>query len=88
MILPHLTGDRHYSSVVKMQLLVDGVSIPVAQMGPDFVFLREIIPLPPSNAIVVFQVDQEEERWEVRLPNGISADSKKVAIAPRAFCES
>jgi hypothetical protein len=64
-----------------MQLLVDGISIPVAQMGPDFVLLREPVSLPPCDATVVFQVDQAEERWLVRLPNGV-ARSKRVAIAP------
>jgi hypothetical protein len=64
-----------------MQLLVDGISIPVAQMGPDFVLLREPISLPPCDATVVFQVDQEEERWLVCLPNGVAADTR-VVIAP------
>jgi hypothetical protein len=65
-----------------MQLLVNGISIPVAQMGPDFVLLREPISLPPCDATVVFQVDNEEERWQVCLPNGV-AGSKRVLIAPR-----
>jgi hypothetical protein len=64
-----------------MQLLVNGISIPVAQMGPDFVLLREPISLPPCEATVVFRVDQEEDRWLVRLPNGV-AGSKQVVIAP------
>jgi len=65
-----------------MQLVVDGISIPVAQMGPDFVLRREPISLPPCGATVVFQVDNEEERWQVCLPNGV-AGSKQVLIAPR-----
>ena len=63
-----------------MFLLIDGVSFPVAQMGPDFVLLRKPIEHSPCNASVVFEVDQREERWEVRLPNGISATSNRVAI--------
>ena len=63
-----------------MQLLADGISIPIAQMGPDFVLLREPVSLPPCEATVVFRVDQEEERWLVRLPDGV-AESKRVVIA-------
>jgi hypothetical protein len=36
---------------------------------------------PPGNASVILQVDQSESRWNVHLPNGICAESKRVAIA-------
>ena len=64
-----------------MQLSVDGISIPVAQMGPDFVLLREPISLPPCDATLVIRVDQAEKQWLVRLPNGV-AGSKRAVIAP------
>jgi hypothetical protein len=64
-----------------MQLLADGISIPIAQMGPDFVLLRQPISLPPGDATLVFRVDQAEKRWLVHLPNGV-AGSKRVVIAP------
>lgn len=67
-----------------MRLLVNGLSLPVAQMGPDFVLLDSPVNHPPAAASVVLQVDQSERRWNVNLPNGISADQKRVAIATGA----
>jgi hypothetical protein len=70
-----------HSAQVKMRLLVNGSSIAVAQMGPDFLLVDAPINHPPGNASLVLQVDQSERRWDVNLPEGISAASKRVAIA-------
>ena len=64
-----------------MRLLVNGSSIAVAQMGPDFLLVDAPINHPPGNASLILQVDQSERRWNVHLPEGISAASKRVAIA-------
>ena len=64
-----------------MRLLVNGSSIAVAQMGPDFLLVDAPINHPSGNASLVLQVDQSERRWNVHLPDGISAGSKRVAIA-------
>ena len=64
-----------------MRLIVDGASISVTHMGPDFLFIESPIDHPPTEASVVLQVDQNERRWNVRLPDGISARSKRVVIA-------
>jgi hypothetical protein len=64
-----------------MRLLVNDLSFPVTQMGPDFVLLDEPVNHPPADASVVLQVDQTERRWNVRLPDGITAGTKRVAIA-------
>lgn len=71
-----------HSAQVKMRLLVNGSSIAVAQMGPDFLLVDAPIDHPPGTASLVLQVDQSERRWDVHLPQGISAASKRVAIAP------
>jgi hypothetical protein len=67
-----------------MRLLVNGLSLSVAQMGPDYVFLDSPINHPPTAASMVLQVDQNERRWNVHLPNGISAGRKRVEIAASA----
>ena len=64
-----------------MQLRVNGESIPVAQMGPDFLLLDEPCDHPPGNASVILKVDTSERSWNVHLPNGISSNSKRVAIS-------
>jgi hypothetical protein len=70
-----------HSAQVKMRLLVNGGSIAVAQMGPDFLLVDAPINHPPGNASLVLQVDESERRWDVHLPEGVSAASKRVAIA-------
>jgi hypothetical protein len=70
-----------HSAQVKMSLLLDGVSLPVAQLGPGFLFLDSPIDHPPGEGRMIFQVDQSEKRWNVRLPNGISSKSKRVRIS-------
>lgn len=64
-----------------MKLLVNGSSIPVVQMGPDFVLVNEGIDHPPADARLVLQVDESERTWNVHLPNGISSGSKRVVIS-------
>ena len=76
-----LSRQGGHSAKVKMLLLVGGGCIPVAQMGPDFVLLDSPIDHPPADASLVLQVDESERRWNVRLPHGISAGSKRVTIA-------
>jgi hypothetical protein len=74
------SGQGGHSAQVKMRLLVNGSSIAIAQMGPDFLLVDAPINHPPGNASLVLQVDLSERRWDVHLPEGISAASKRVAI--------
>ncbi len=76
-----MSSHGGHSALVKMRLLVNGDSIPVVQMGPDFLLVDAPINHPPGVGSVVLQVDQSERRWNVRLPNGISTASKRIAIA-------
>lgn len=64
-----------------MRLIVDGESISITHMGPDFLLIEPASDHPPGDATIVLQVDQSERRWNVRLPDGISTGSKRVAIA-------
>lgn len=66
-----------------MTLLLAGGEIPVAQLGPDFLFLDSPTDHPPSDASLVLQVDESRRQWDIRLPEGISAGSPRVAIANR-----
>jgi hypothetical protein len=76
-----MTGfSAGYSAAVKMHLLLNGYSLPVAQMGPDFVILREAVEHGPGDAQVVLNVDGDERRWHVRLPEGLRPEQKKVLL--------
>ena len=67
-----------------MHLLLHGSSLPVVQLGPDFLFLGAATDQPPGEGTLILQVDQSERRWQVRLPEGISTASKRVALANAA----
>jgi hypothetical protein len=79
-----LTTQGGHSARVKMLLLVNGDAISIVQMGPDFLLLERPFDHPPVTASVVLHVDESERRWNVHLPHGISAGSKRVAIAASA----
>ena len=66
---------------VEMQLIVNGASIGITHMGRDFVVVESPTEYPPGDASILLRVDESESRWNVRLPDGLSASSKRVAIA-------
>jgi hypothetical protein len=67
-----------------MFLVIDGQTLPVSQMGQDFVFLESPINHAPAQAILHLKIDELERHWAVQLPQGISASQKRVQIAPPA----
>ena len=75
------SGQGGHSAQVKMHLLLNGSSIPVAQMGPDFIILESTTEHPPSDATIELRIDASERRWKVRLPHGISSASRTVTIS-------
>jgi hypothetical protein len=78
--MPVSTGHTGHSAQVKMRLLVNGLSLRVTQMGPDFLLLETPVEHPPADARLVLQVDQSERSWAMRLPNGLSASAKRVPV--------
>jgi hypothetical protein len=48
---------------------------------PDYLLLDAPADHPPGPASILLRVDQSERRWDIRLPDGISAASKRVAIS-------
>ena len=75
------SGQGGHSADVKMRLLLNGGSIPVVQMGPDFLILEAATEHPPGDATLELRIDTSERSWKVRLPNGISSASRTVAIS-------
>jgi hypothetical protein len=60
---------------------VIGSTLAVAQLGPDFLILRQTIDHPPTEATIVMRVDAKERRWSVNLPDGLSANRERAAIS-------
>jgi hypothetical protein len=77
---PEFSSHGGHSADVRISLILNGDSIPVAQLGPGFLLLDKPTDHPPGSASIVLRVDQSEERWNVRLPDGISVGSKRVKI--------
>ena len=63
-----------------MRLLVNGLSLPVLQMGEDFLLVDQPLNHPPVTASLVLRVDESERCWTIHLPAGLSAQSNRVAI--------
>lgn len=70
-----------HSSRVVMRLLVNGDSFAINQMGRDFILLETPWDHPPGAAKIMMRVDEDESCWDIRLPEGISKNSERVAIA-------
>ena len=74
-------GHTGHSADVKMHLRLDGQTLSVGQLGPDFLILDTAIDHPPASGRLFFAVDGNEGDLEIHLPQGISAGSRRVAIA-------
>jgi hypothetical protein len=70
-----------HSARVEMHLIIHGSALSVTHMGPDFLLVESPTRLPPCEATLVLRVDKSERRWPVRLPEGISESSNRVALA-------
>jgi hypothetical protein len=72
-----------HSAQVQMRLIVNGESISITHMGPDFLLIEPGHAYPPGEETIVLRVDASERSWEVILPHGISASSERVVIAAK-----
>ena len=70
-----------HSADVRMQLSVNGQTLKIGQLGPEFIILDDPIDLPPCEAEITMSVDGRERRWAVWLVNGISTGEPRVEIS-------
>jgi hypothetical protein len=73
-----------YSADVRMHLSVNGQTIKIGQLGPNFIILDDALDLAPSQGEITMSIDGQVERWRVSLPDGISANRVKTRIAKPA----
>ena len=62
-----------HSADVRMSLAVNGHVFSVAELGPNFVVLRNPVAHPPAEAELTLSIDGYERRWRVELVDGILA---------------
>ena len=78
-----LAANPLHSAVVHITLHTGGHEWGVAQMGPDFIILRDASAkdIPPGPALITLTVDGAAEEIHVHLPAGIPAGNRRAAIA-------
>jgi hypothetical protein len=76
-----MQNQNGHSANVVMALHLNGHALSIAQMGPDFLLLDEPAEHPAGIAQVFLSVDGHEERWAVRLPEGIRLGEKRVSVS-------
>lgn len=74
---------RHHSAEVHLSLITASGTYKLSQISPHFVIVAKPQDLPPCDAEIVMQVDGAEDRWPVRLVEGLNALNRKAAIDPR-----
>lgn len=71
-----------HSAIVHMELCINGHVLPISQLGPNFLVLKNPIDHPPVDvAEISMSIDGREDRWHVRLSEGIKAGQRKTAIS-------
>ena len=75
----NLESHRH-SADVRIHLRLDGHVLPIAQLGPDFLVLKNPIDHPPVEAEIDMSIDGQESRWPVCLIDGLAAGQRKSRI--------
>ena len=73
-------GSGH-SADVQMRLSVNGHTLSIGHLGPDYVVVDAPIDHPPSDAEISLSVDGKESRWKVRLIDGLSASQGRSRIS-------
>lgn len=65
-----LSTQGGHSAKVKMQLLLNGSCIDVAQMGRRFVMVDAPIEHGPAETVLVLEVDESGKQWKVIFAEG------------------
>ena len=60
---------------------MNGRTLPIAQLGPNFLVLETPIDFPPVEAEIGVWIDGREDRWRVHLAEGIKSGQRKTAIS-------
>jgi hypothetical protein len=78
---PTLKSQGH-SAQVRMELHLNGHVLRIAQLGPDFLMLKQPFDHPPAEAEIYLRIDESESSRRVNLVEGISPDRRKTKLGP------
>lgn len=76
------TSRPAHSAQISMVLHLGAQDVPLAQMGRDFIILKQALPqaAQPMLAFITLTVDGETEEIPVDFPQGIPADQRRIAL--------
>lgn len=72
---------RGHSADVRMELRVNGCVLPIGQLGPEFIIMRDAPAHAPTEGEIHMWIDDEYSHWRVRLPDGIDPKQELTKIA-------
>jgi hypothetical protein len=75
-----------HSAIVHTHLYVNGSILPVSQLGPNFLILKNPFDHPPTDAEISMSIDGREDRWRIRLPDGIQTGKLRTPISKCSVC--
>ncbi len=64
-----------------MRLVLPDITLRITHLGPDFALVESPPNHPSCEAAISLQVDDSKSQWRVRLPDGTSKGSNRVALA-------
>jgi hypothetical protein len=67
-----------------MELRLNGRVVPISQMGPDFLVIKQSFEHPPAEAEIYLRIDDSASSWRVHLVEGISSVRRKTIVIPVA----
>ncbi|MHB1766801.1 MAG: hypothetical protein ACYCUV_02985 [Phycisphaerae bacterium] len=59
-----------FSAAVRIELLISGRSVPVAQVGSDRIIFDQPVAFADRNGEVIVYIDESPQRWRVKLRPG------------------
>jgi len=75
--------EKHngHSAEVRIDLILNGRTLSVGQLGPDFLVLDHPAEQPAGTADILMSVDGREQRWSVQLPEGLRLGQRRARIS-------
>ncbi len=70
-----------YSADVRMELRVNGSTLAIGQLGPNFIILDNPPAHAPTEGEIHMWIDDEFSHWHVQLPDGIDPTQIRTKIA-------
>jgi hypothetical protein len=66
-----------------MVLHLGGQDMPLAQMGPDFIILKQVLATEqgPTAASITLKIDERVKTFPVDFPHGIPAGQRRISLA-------